>query len=33
MDDRVNPTIGRRELLRVLTVGVGAAAASTLPTI
>jgi hypothetical protein len=31
MNDRSSPTIGRRDLLRVLAAGAGAAAASTLP--
>jgi hypothetical protein len=31
MNDRLNPTIGRRDLLRVMTVGAGAVAASAVP--
>jgi hypothetical protein len=31
MTDRLNPTIGRRELLHVLTVGAGTVAASAVP--
>jgi hypothetical protein len=31
MDNRVNPTIGRRDLLRLLAAGAGAAAASAAP--
>jgi hypothetical protein len=31
MDDRSSPTLGRRDLLRVLAAGAGAAAVSTLP--
>ena len=31
MSDRSSPTIGRRDLLRVLAAGAGAAAVSTLP--
>jgi hypothetical protein len=31
MDNRVNPTIGRRDLLRLLAAGAGAAAANVAP--
>ena len=31
MDDRLGPTIGRRALLRLLSVGAGAMAANTVP--
>jgi hypothetical protein len=31
MDDRLNPTIGRRALFRLLSVGAGAVAASAVP--
>jgi hypothetical protein len=31
MDNRVNPTIGRRDLLRLLAAGAGAAAANAAP--
>jgi hypothetical protein len=31
MNDRLNPAIGRRDLLRVLTVGAGAVAANAVP--